>query len=64
MRVFVPIEDDSVDPSCGRIFPYRFGVPCEHAMREPLPTDVPSMPMTIDAREVEGYRNAQRQQVP
>ncbi len=33
MRVFVPVEDASVDAMTGVLVPYRCGVPCAHGLR-------------------------------
>lgn len=50
MRVFIPVEDESVDPSCGRLIPYRFGVPCAHALREPSRAIGSPVRASVDAR--------------
>jgi hypothetical protein len=36
MRVFVPVEDASVDAEAGALVPYRCGVACVHALRDAL----------------------------
>ena len=33
MRVFVPVEDGSVDAEIGALVPYRCGVACAHELR-------------------------------
>jgi hypothetical protein len=33
MRVFVPVEDASVDADAGALVPYRCGVACAHELR-------------------------------
>ena len=36
MRVFVPVEDASVDADAGALVPYRCGVVCAHELRGSL----------------------------
>jgi hypothetical protein len=36
MRVFVPVEDASVDAEAGLLVPYRCGVACAHELRGAL----------------------------
>lgn len=36
MRVFVPVEDASVDADAGVLVPYRYGLTCVHALRGAL----------------------------
>jgi hypothetical protein len=36
MRVFVPVEDASVDADAGVLVPYRCGLACVHALRGAL----------------------------
>lgn len=52
MRVFVPIEDEFVGSSSGMLVPYRFGLPCEHALREPLQWNESAVLDALDARPV------------
>ena len=52
MRVFVPVEDGFVDSSSGVLVPYRFGLACEHALREPLRWNESAVPDALDARPV------------
>ena len=33
MRVFVPVEDASVDADVGALVPYRCGIACAHELR-------------------------------
>ena len=33
MRVFVPVEDRSVDADAGVLVPYRYGLACAHELR-------------------------------
>jgi len=33
MRVFVPVEDASVDADVGALVPYRCGIVCAHELR-------------------------------
>jgi hypothetical protein len=33
MRVFVPVEDASVDADAGALVPYRCGIVCAHELR-------------------------------
>lgn len=33
MRVFVPVEDASIDADAGALVPYRCGLACAHALR-------------------------------
>ena len=33
MRVFVPVEDASVDAAAGALVPYRCGIACAHELR-------------------------------
>ena len=33
MRVFVPVEDASVDADAGALVPYRCGITCAHELR-------------------------------
>ena len=39
MRVFVPVEDAPSSASIPMLVPYRCGLICEHAMREPVKSD-------------------------
>jgi hypothetical protein len=34
MRVFVPVEDSSIERDFGALVPYRQGLACVHALRE------------------------------
>jgi hypothetical protein len=36
MRVFVPVEDRSVDADAGVLVPYRYGLTCAHELRGAL----------------------------
>ena len=36
MRVFVPVEDASVDADAGALIPYRYGLACAHELRGAL----------------------------
>jgi len=36
MRVFVPVEDGSVDADAGVLVPYRYGLTCAHELRGAL----------------------------
>ena len=36
MRIFVPIEDASIDSEAGVLVPYRYGLTCAHALRGAL----------------------------
>ncbi len=36
MRIFVPIEDASVDNETGALMPYRYGLTCAHELRGEL----------------------------
>jgi hypothetical protein len=36
MRVFVPVEDASVDADAGVLVPYRCGIACAHELRGAL----------------------------
>ena len=36
MRVFVPVEDASVDADAGVLVPYRYGLTCAHELRGAL----------------------------
>ena len=36
MRVFVPVEDSSVDADAGVLVPYRYGLTCAHELRGAL----------------------------
>jgi hypothetical protein len=36
MRVFVPVEDASVDAQVGALVPYRCGIACAHELRGAL----------------------------
>ena len=36
MRVFVPVEDASVDADAGALVPYRYGLACAHELRGAL----------------------------
>jgi hypothetical protein len=36
MRVFVPVEDASVDADAGVLVPYRYGLTCAHELRSAL----------------------------
>ncbi len=36
MRVFVPVEDRSVDADVGVLVPYRYGLTCAHELRGAL----------------------------
>ena len=36
MRVFVPVEDRSVDADAGMLVPYRYGLACAHELRGAL----------------------------
>ncbi len=36
MRLFVPVEDASIDQATERLVPYRCGLACAHALRETL----------------------------
>ena len=36
MRVFVPVEDASVDADAGVLIPYRYGLACAHELRGAL----------------------------
>jgi hypothetical protein len=36
MRVFVPVEDRSVDADAGVLVPYRCGIACAHELRGAL----------------------------
>jgi hypothetical protein len=36
MRVFVPVEDASIDRESGLLVPYRYGLACAHEMRGTL----------------------------
>lgn len=36
MRVFVPVEDRSVDADAGVLVPYRYGLTCLHELRGAL----------------------------
>ena len=36
MRVFVPVEDASVDADAGVLVPYRYGLVCAHELRGAL----------------------------
>jgi hypothetical protein len=36
MRVFVPVEDSSVDADAGVLVPYRYGLACAHELRGAL----------------------------
>jgi hypothetical protein len=36
MRVFVPVEDSSVDADAGVLVPYRCGLTCAHELRGAL----------------------------
>ena len=36
MRVFVPVEDASVDADAGLLVPYRYGLTCAHELRSTL----------------------------
>jgi hypothetical protein len=36
MRVFVPVEDCSVDADAGVLVPYRYGLTCAHELRGAL----------------------------
>lgn len=36
MRIFVPIEDASIDSDAGVLVPYRYGLTCAHELRGTL----------------------------
>ena len=36
MRVFVPVEDGSIDRESGVLVPYRYGLACAHELRGAL----------------------------
>ena len=36
MRVFVPVEDGSIDRESGSLVPYRYGLACAHELRGAL----------------------------
>ena len=36
MRIFVPVEDASLDAEAGLLVPYRSGLPCAHELRAGL----------------------------
>jgi hypothetical protein len=36
MRIFVPIEDASIDDDAGTLVPYRYGLACAHELRGAL----------------------------
>jgi hypothetical protein len=36
MRIFVPIEDASIDQDAGVLVPYRYGLTCAHGLRDAL----------------------------
>ncbi|MEO7323378.1 MAG: hypothetical protein ABIW82_00965 [Dokdonella sp.] len=36
MRIFVPIEDASIDKDAGVLVPYRYGLTCAHELRGAL----------------------------
>lgn len=36
MRVFVPVEDTPTNAIIPMLVPYRCGLTCEHALREPV----------------------------
>lgn len=36
MRIFVPIEDASIDHDAGVLVPYRYGLTCAHELRGAL----------------------------
>ena len=36
MRVFVPVEDASIDRESGLLVPYRYGLACAHELRGTL----------------------------
>jgi hypothetical protein len=36
MRIFVPIEDASIDNEAGVLVPYRYGLTCAHELRGAL----------------------------
>jgi hypothetical protein len=36
MRIFFPIEDANIDHEAGVLVPYRHGLTCAHALRDPL----------------------------
>ncbi len=50
MRVFVPVEDESVGSSSGLLVPYRFGLPCEHALRETPQWTCPVVQAPVDGQ--------------
>lgn len=36
MRIFVPVEDASIDHESGLLVPYRYGLACAHELRGTL----------------------------
>jgi hypothetical protein len=36
MRIFVPIEDASIDQEAGSLVPYRYGLTCARGLRDAL----------------------------